>query len=103
MLRISPDVHLDGQALAEKFKREDPALQSVLEATSPIIDAAFQEGVIRAFAHGQRVMKNRDLGRRTCRVCGCWELNACNGGCSWVEADLCSACAFQPSTAQEPA
>jgi ParB/RepB/Spo0J family partition protein len=28
-----------------------------------------------------------------CRVCGCTEDNACEGGCSWVEADLCSSCA----------
>lgn len=30
---------------------------------------------------------------RTCRVCGCTEDNACEGGCSWVEEDLCSSCA----------
>lgn len=29
---------------------------------------------------------------RVCRVCGCTEFNACPGGCSWVEIDLCSAC-----------
>ena len=29
---------------------------------------------------------------RKCRVCGCTEHNACDGGCSWVEEDLCSAC-----------
>lgn len=28
-----------------------------------------------------------------CRVCGCTELSACEGGCSWIAADLCSACA----------
>lgn len=32
-----------------------------------------------------------------CRVCGCWEFNACwddeVGACWWVEADLCSHCA----------
>lgn len=28
-----------------------------------------------------------------CRVCGCTEGNACQGGCYWVEPDLCSACA----------
>jgi hypothetical protein len=27
-----------------------------------------------------------------CRVCGCTELDACPGGCSWVEEDLCSRC-----------
>lgn len=28
-----------------------------------------------------------------CRVCGCDDFHACPGGCSWVESDLCSACA----------
>jgi hypothetical protein len=28
-----------------------------------------------------------------CRVCGCTQNNACEGGCHWVEADLCSSCA----------
>jgi len=30
---------------------------------------------------------------RTCRVCDCTEDAPCPGGCSWVEEDLCSACA----------
>lgn len=29
---------------------------------------------------------------RTCRQCGCTDTQACEGGCSWVAADLCSAC-----------
>lgn len=33
----------------------------------------------------------------TCRACGCTDLEACDGGCVWVEdpeglADLCSRC-----------
>lgn len=27
-----------------------------------------------------------------CRVCGCAWNNACEGGCFWVEEDLCSEC-----------
>lgn len=27
-----------------------------------------------------------------CRVCGCSNLSACEGGCAWVADDLCSAC-----------
>ena len=30
---------------------------------------------------------------RTCRACGCDDFHACEGGCSWTEQDLCSACA----------
>lgn len=28
----------------------------------------------------------------SCRVCGCTDLNACPGGCFWVQPDLCSTC-----------
>ena len=28
-----------------------------------------------------------------CRVCGCTWDNACEGGCYWIEDNLCSACA----------
>lgn len=29
---------------------------------------------------------------RSCRVCGCTDDQACDGGCVWVGPDLCSAC-----------
>lgn len=29
---------------------------------------------------------------RKCRVCGCTWNNACEGGCYWVEENLCSSC-----------
>ena len=29
---------------------------------------------------------------RECRVCGCTDDLACEGGCYWVEWDLCSSC-----------
>lgn len=29
---------------------------------------------------------------RRCRECGCTDLRACDGGCWWVEGDLCSSC-----------
>ncbi len=30
---------------------------------------------------------------RKCRVCGCTDDHACEGGCYWVAGDLCSQCA----------
>lgn len=30
--------------------------------------------------------------RRACRICGCTDARACQGGCSWIERDLCSSC-----------
>jgi len=32
------------------------------------------------------------LFEQVCRVCGCTQLHACEGGCYWVEVDLCSRC-----------
>lgn len=29
---------------------------------------------------------------RRCRVCGCTDTEACEGGCYWVEYNLCSNC-----------
>jgi hypothetical protein len=36
-----------------------------------------------------------------CRVCGCTQNNACPGGCSWVEPDLCSSCAEENESGGE--
>lgn len=33
---------------------------------------------------------------RHCRICKCTDERACYGGCSWVAADLCSACVVTP-------
>ena len=32
----------------------------------------------------------RPLGIRQCRICGCTDNFACDGGCDWVATDLCS-------------
>lgn len=44
-------------------------------------------------SEGARAMKagSRD-GLTRCRVCGCTQVDACLGGCSWVDDDLCSTC-----------
>lgn len=45
----------------------------------------------------------RNLGTmRKCRVCGCNDFHACPGGCSWVEDDLCSACAVKKEDGHDP-
>lgn len=50
------------------------------------------------YAGRQRIFDvNLDLSHEDwepqCRVCGCTELDACRGGCRWVEENLCSRCA----------
>lgn len=41
----------------------------------------------------QRIFEVPDEFLKVCRVCGCSEYNACEGGCSWIDKNLCSACA----------
>lgn len=42
----------------------------------------------------QRYSRGEDpAGGGTCRACGCTDDHACEGGCFWVEDDLCSQCA----------
>lgn len=36
-------------------------------------------------------------GAPACRICGCTEHNACDGGCHWLEPDLCSRCKGRPA------
>ena len=48
---------------------------------------------MRLCAHGLFI-PFEDEADRACRVCGCTETTPCEGGCAWVEPDLCSACAF---------
>lgn len=40
---------------------------------------------------------------RVCRVCGCTQEMGCEGGCSWVEFDLCSRCDEKLRTASRRA
>lgn len=37
-------------------------------------------------------MCDTDFEIPTCRICGCTDADACEGGCHWVTHDLCSAC-----------
>jgi ParB/RepB/Spo0J family partition protein len=42
------------------------------------------------------------LGVGVCRACGCTDQSACYGGCTWVEPDLCSACAGPADDPEAP-
>lgn len=37
-------------------------------------------------------MRKMIVRERQCRVCGCTNDNSCDGGCFWVEEDLCHRC-----------
>lgn len=92
----------------------DPQLVGPVDRAAARRELAFGD-----FSHGRhawRLERNRpleipfpargEMGLWTlwegvCRGCGCTELAACEEGCHWVEADLCSACA--PATVQAAA
>lgn len=62
-------------------------------AVRPTCDA-IADGIASGLlpAPGEYTRRSKD---RRCRVCGCTNDHACMtpaGPCSWVEADLCSAC-----------
>lgn len=42
------------------------------------------------------------LGIGQCRECGCTQRFACEGGCRWVESDLCSACLMRAAAPLAP-
>lgn len=50
-------------------------------------------GLVPAPAHYPAGPDLAALGIRACRVCGCTDISACRGGCSWVAEELCSSCA----------
>jgi len=78
------------QRLAPPLREEDKPL--LLTRLLAEFDDETDEIAAAAWAMGARAFCNNALGRTICRVCGCWELQACEGGCSWVEPDLCSKC-----------
>lgn len=44
-------------------------------------------------AHYMKVPTKTARETRTCRFCGCSELVACPGGCSWLTRNVCTRCA----------
>ncbi|MGZ3272420.1 MAG: helix-turn-helix domain-containing protein [Caulobacteraceae bacterium] len=67
----------DAQRLAARVTRGEDDLTAALA---------------EAWRLGATMALNASRGLRVCRVCGCWEREACDDGCWWVEQDLCSSC-----------
>ena len=65
-------------------------VKTVNDKPAPLDPEPRPDGNIVAGRDGRaRFLKS---GVRQCRACGCTETDACPGGCSWVELDLCSSC-----------
>ena len=59
-------------------------------ATADTMTAIDGKEITRGHANAVRRQTTRKV--RACRSCGCTDDRACEGGCWWVEKDLCSAC-----------
>lgn len=71
---------------------EHPASDERLQQAADFVIGKIVEGLEKAgFTFTAESIRRGGEGPE-CRVCGCTELNACPGGCSWVEEDLCSRC-----------
>jgi hypothetical protein len=80
--------HPDPHALAGRLLAD-----AGLEPGSLVIARADVEQLVaRAFAFGGAAESADEHERRFCRICGCTQIRACPGACSWVGPDLCSAC-----------
>lgn len=94
---LAVDIHSHG-TLGACFSATDDADDAGEVKLSAVIgnldDPAAVSYVIRLCAHGLFI-PFEDAAERACRVCGCTDSTPCEGGCEWVEADLCSACAFK--------
>lgn len=96
-LHLAVDVHSHG-AMAPFFSatdNEDDAGEVKLSYVLGHVGTDEEGWSARLCAHGLFItFDDEDTERiyRICRCCGCTDDNACPGGCSWVEDDLCSTC-----------
>ena len=80
----------DEQALAARLLEDHQLTGTMMiapEEVLALVADACRMG--RAFAYATM------RGQPACRVCGCTQDRACDGGCSWVDDDLCSSCAVE--------
>lgn len=71
----------------------DPALKTRGPAESPprIVDNRGKRRGVQGAALLASVV-DETVQVRACRICACTEAEACEGGCDWAEADLCTRC-----------
>ena len=80
------------ESIAERFieERPDAFERAILEGE---LLARTDEAEARSRLDSGLIIIDDTIAERRCRRCGCTDTWACIGGCSWVAADLCSACA----------
>lgn len=77
-------VRLGEEEDLDKLQMEARSLHEVFGESYRIYDTKLQDNVYHWPLEEQR-----------CRVCGCTWNDACQGGCHWVEENLCSQCVGQ--------
>ncbi len=78
----------ESRALAARLLDE---LDLELGLTVPL--PKFEMAIARAMDAGILLTIAQDRAERWCRVCGCTDDRACEGGCGWSARDLCDRCA----------
>lgn len=88
-----------GAARTKKTAEPEASSTSASETSPPAKKRARAKAKKRT-KKGKKTSRSANPGRkkstaekvRTCRECGCTDEYGCDGGCEWVEPDLCSAC-----------
>ena len=77
---------------------------SAFDPVPAIYEDEAEDRRLNAEAEGWQLVSVTDIGPllgpdgepvaqvRTCRLCGCTDEYGCDGGCAWVDDDLCSEC-----------
>lgn len=88
---------MEGSNFLVDIGRRDPLVVIATDAH----DAAFQSLLhlgdsarpgLLVVRDGDGNVVKLDMSERRCRVCGCTEYKACEGGCCWMGWDVCSRC-----------
>lgn len=89
------DVHPAGRAMRLLEDERLEALEAQVVQVGPDGVLSLPASLVVSWLEHSRLLAMRleEATGTFCRVCGCSEYSACEGGCWWVEGDLCSACA----------
>ena len=94
-----------GSLMQEHFEREQQLLREqqiaeVLRSDSFTAVQFEEEAQDPQLVIGEESMRQLRIAggdEPSCRVCGCSESRACEGGCLWATKTLCSRCALEES------
>lgn len=90
---LSPENETEKQTENVEFQK---AFVLACRVLADYIECPYAEyGVEESWRRWQKYIIEKTENEAVCRVCGCTQYNACEGGCYWVEPDLCSKCAIE--------